>query len=33
MKKKAALSAEALWDFAVKALAGRAYSTGELRSN
>ena len=32
MKKKAPLSAEALWDYAVKALAGRAYSTGELRS-
>ena len=26
------MSAEALWDFAIKALAGRAYSTGELRS-
>ena len=32
MKKKAPLSAEALWDFAIKALASRAYSTGELRS-
>jgi regulatory protein len=32
MKKKAPLTAEALWAFAVKALAGRAYSTGELRT-
>lgn len=32
MKKKAPLSAEALWQYAVKTLAGRAYSTGELRS-
>src|SRR5437764_14013813 len=32
MKKKALWSAEKLWDYAVKALAGRAYSTGELRS-
>jgi regulatory protein len=32
MKKKALLSAEALWEFAVKALSSRAYSTGELRS-
>jgi regulatory protein len=32
MRKKAPLSAEALWDFAVKALAARAYSTGELRT-
>src|SRR5579859_4752665 len=32
MKKKALLSAEGLWDYAVKALAGRAHSTGELRS-
>jgi regulatory protein len=31
MRKKAPLSAEALWAFAVKALAGRAHSTGELR--
>jgi regulatory protein len=31
MRKKAPLSAEALWDFAVKTLAGRAHSTGELR--
>src|SRR5258706_9743958 len=28
---KPRLSAEALWDFAVKTLAARAYSTGELR--
>lgn len=26
------MQAEALWDYAVRALAGRAYSTGELRS-
>jgi regulatory protein len=32
MKKRVLLSAEKLWDYAVKALAGRAYSTGELRS-
>jgi regulatory protein len=32
MKKRALLSAEKLWDYAVKALAGRAHSTGELRS-
>jgi regulatory protein len=31
MKKKAALAAPALWDFAVKVLAARAHSTGELR--
>ena len=31
MKKKAPLAAPALWDFAVKALAARAHSTGELR--
>jgi regulatory protein len=32
MKKKAQLSAEALWEYALKALGGRAHSTGELRS-
>lgn len=31
MRKKAPLPAPALWDFAVKALAARAHSTGELR--
>src|SRR5260370_12183526 len=31
MRKKALLSAKALWDFAVKTLAARAHSTGELR--
>jgi regulatory protein len=31
MRKKAPLSAEALWAFAVKALGARAQSTGELR--
>jgi regulatory protein len=31
MRKKAPLPAEALWDFAVKTLAARAHSTGELR--
>src|SRR6202171_5687255 len=31
MKKKAPLAAQALWDYAVKALAARAHSTGELR--
>ena len=31
MRKKAPLSAQALWDFAVKTLAARAHSTGELR--
>jgi regulatory protein len=31
MRKKALLPAEALWDFAVKTLAARAHSTGELR--
>jgi regulatory protein len=31
MRKKAPLSAARLWDFALKALAGRAHSTGELR--
>jgi regulatory protein len=31
MKKKTPLAASALWDFAVKALAARAHSTGELR--
>src|SRR5579872_2070402 len=31
MKKKAPLAAPALWDYAVKALAARAHSTGELR--
>src|SRR6266850_790247 len=30
-RMKPRLSAEALWDFAVKTLAARAYSTGELR--
>jgi len=30
-RMKPRLSAEALWDFAVKVLAARAYSTGELR--
>src|SRR5947209_16461483 len=30
-RTKPRLSAEALWDFAVKTLAARAYSTGELR--
>src|SRR5260221_3652578 len=30
-RTKPRLSAEALWDFAVKTLATRAYSTGELR--
>ena len=32
MKKRAVLSPEALWAFAVKALAARALSTGELRA-
>src|SRR5260370_31737762 len=32
MKKKAPLSADALWDLPANALAARAYSTGELRS-
>jgi len=31
MRKKAPLPAQALWDFAVKALAARAHSSGELR--
>jgi regulatory protein len=31
MKQKARLQAEALWDYAVKTLATRAHSTGELR--
>jgi regulatory protein len=31
MRKKALLSAETLWEYAVKALAARAHSTGELR--
>ena len=31
MRKKALLSAEGLWNFAVKTLAARAHSTGELR--
>src|SRR5260370_14628745 len=30
MRKKALLAAPALWDFAVKALAARAHSTGQL---
>src|SRR5258708_38650592 len=30
-RTKPRLSAEALWDFAVKTLGARAYSTGELR--
>src|SRR5260370_40879602 len=30
-RTKPRLSGEALWDFAVKTLAARAYSTGELR--
>src|SRR5437588_7678674 len=30
-RKKPRLSAEALWEYAVKALAMRAHSTGELR--
>src|SRR5215470_952968 len=30
-RKKTRLSASALWDYAVKTLGARAYSTGELR--
>src|SRR4051794_8371159 len=30
-REKPRLSAEALWDFAIKTLASRAHSTGELR--